>query len=348
MWYNKSMEMFAKLLLEWYDRVRRDLPWRSGTDPYRVWVSEIMLQQTRVETAEAYYTRFLERFPSVEELAAAREEEVLSLWAGLGYYGRARNLHRSARILADAGAFPDCAAAWKRLPGVGEYTAGAIASIALGERVPAVDGNVERVVSRVRGIREEISAPAVRKRIRDEAARQVPAERPGDFNQAVMDLGATVCIPAAPRCGACPLRTLCDAFAQGDADRLPVKNRAPAQRTVPRGIAVLLRGGRTFVTPRRERLLEGMWCFPGFDGVTDTEGVLGGLRALGIEAEPLGRHASARHVFSHVIWEMEIRLFRHAAGEGPAEGRWVTAEELEALPRPAAMRAAEELFRENA
>ena len=187
----------AALLLAWYDAHARSLPWRGIHDPYRTWVSETMLQQTRVETVLAYYERFLQRFPTVKALAAAPEDDVLKLWEGLGYYRRARNLHRGAQQVMEefGGVMPSAVEQLRKIHGVGEYTAGAIASIAFDQPVPAVDGNVIRVVSRFRGIRENVGAPSVRRQLTAEAAALVPEERPGDFNQALMDLGSAVCVP---------------------------------------------------------------------------------------------------------------------------------------------------------
>ena len=217
----------SQLLLQWYDRVKRDLPWRRSGDPYCIWLSEIMLQQTRVETVKGYYARFLERCPTVQALAQAPEETVLKLWEGLGYYSRARNLHKAAKAIVNehGGVFPATYEEILKLPGIGPYTAGAIASIAFGQPVPAVDGNVIRVTSRLCGIRENVGVPSVRRKLEEEAAALVPKKRPGDFNQAMMDLGATVCVPGTPSCERCPLRTLCDAYAAGDAEDLPVLPR---------------------------------------------------------------------------------------------------------------------------
>ena len=217
-------ETISALLLAWYDQNARTLPWRGIHDPYRTWVSETMLQQTRVETVRGYYERFLARFPDVAALAAADEADVLKLWEGLGYYSRARNLHQAARqVVCDfGGEMPREVAQLRQLKGIGAYTAGAIASIAFDQRVPAVDGNVIRVASRVMGIRENVGIPSVRRELEEKVDSLVPAARPGDFNQALMDLGAAVCVPGTPNCDVCPLRAHCDAYDAGDAEDLPV------------------------------------------------------------------------------------------------------------------------------
>ncbi|MBQ7455109.1 MAG: A/G-specific adenine glycosylase, partial [Clostridia bacterium] len=225
-------------LLPWYEANKRVLPFRGTRDPYAIWVSEIMLQQTRTETVAGYYARFLARFPDVVSLAKAPEQEVLKLWEGLGYYSRARNLHRAAKIVAGeyGGVFPSTYEAIRALPGVGDYTAAAIGSIAFGLPCPAVDGNLSRVLSRVHGVREDIDIPSVRRRIHALAQENIDPAAPGDWNQALMDIGATICLPGTPDCARCPLQPLCDAYKEGDADLLPV--RAAAKPPVPVSVGV--------------------------------------------------------------------------------------------------------------
>ena len=218
------MDQITAALLSWYDRYARVLPWRGFHDAYRTWVSESMLQQTRVETVLSYYFRFLERFPTLSALAESDEADVLKAWEGLGYYSRARNLWKGAKQVMEqyGGVLPREPEKLRNICGIGPYSAGAIASIAYDIPVPAVDGNVIRVYSRLFGIRENVLLPAVRKEIEDTAAAIVPLDRPGDYNQAVMDLGATVCVPGTPDCARCPLSAFCDAFACGDAPDLPL------------------------------------------------------------------------------------------------------------------------------
>ena len=247
-------------LLGYYDRHARDLPWRRDTDPYRILVSEIMLQQTRVETVKGYYDPWLERFPTLESLAAADEDEVLKAWEGLGYYRRARNLHRAARAVRESpgGTMPDGYETLRALPGVGEYTAGAVASIAFGEVVPAVDGNVKRVFARLFDVPAPKSAW-----LRTRASEFVDRGRPGDWNQALMELGATVCTPRAPRCSGCPVAEWCVARAKGTQLERPTPPEKKSVPTADVALAVVHAGGRVLLGKRRlDGLLGGMWAFP--------------------------------------------------------------------------------------
>jgi A/G-specific adenine glycosylase len=253
-------------LLAWYDAHKRALPWRRDTDPYRVWLSEIMLQQTTVAAVIPYYGRFLARFPTVTALAAAKEPEVLRLWAGLGYYSRARNLLAAARavVAEHGGRFPDTAAGLRGLPGVGRYTAGAVASIAFGRPEPLVDGNVNRVFARLFAHRGDPKAPAFQTWAWDTAARLLQTRRPGDWNQALMELGATVCHPLGPECSRCPLRGHCAAKARALQDSLPT----PAARKAAVSLswtALLARRGASVLLWKRgedERFLPGHWALP--------------------------------------------------------------------------------------
>ena len=237
-----------RLLLEHYDTHRRDLPWRESREPYRVWVSEIMLQQTRVETAIPYYRRWMERFPTVEALADGDEEAVLKAWEGLGYYSRARNLRRSALIVRErlGGVLPQDSGSLRTLPGIGEYSAGAIASIAYGEVVPAVDGNVRRVLSRLFDLADPTDVD-----LRTRAAELVDPDRPGDWNQALMELGATVCTSRSPQCTLCPLTGQCRAMAEGTQELRPTSKRRPRVRTVSYAVLVALNPAGELLMVRR-------------------------------------------------------------------------------------------------
>lgn len=330
---------FSGALLEWYDRVARPLPWRATRDPYAVLVSEFMLQQTQVSTVIPYFERFMRRFPTVGALAAAEEEEVLAEWRGLGYYRRARNLHRAARALIQeyGGELPRTADALRRLPGVGAYTAAAVASIAFGQPVPVLDGNVLRVMARLLGEERPIGQAAVQRRMRLHLEAEIPADRPGDFNQALMELGATVCAPSKAECDSCPVAAFCAARAQGDPERLPMKSRRAKARTERRVAGVLLAGERLLLVQRPEGgLLGGLWEFPSVEG-SGEEGVASLGRwieeRLGCRVEewvPLGE---VEHRFSHLHWTVEVaaaRIEACAVAEAPAAPlAWVSREEIQ-------------------
>jgi len=332
---------FTRALMRWHDQNARDLPWRGEKDPYRIWLSEIMLQQTRAETVIPYYRAFLARFPTVEALAGADPVEVLKLWEGLGYYSRARNLMKAARRVAEAGGFPRDRRGLLELPGVGEYTAGAIASIAFGLTEPAIDGNQIRVLSRVFGVRVPAASPEGRRALREASLGAMSLERPGDFNQALMGLGALVCAPK-PDCAGCPVRAFCDAFGAGDARSLPVLPPRADKRVQQRAVALVFCGNAVLVRRRPEDgLLPGLYEFPGFpDARTEAE-VRAALREIGVEPERLSAAGTARHVFTHLVWQMEG--WACEAG-GAGEGEFVDAAALRALPFPTALRA----FRETA
>jgi len=254
----------SRLLLAWYRGEHRDLPWRRVSDPYRIWVSEVMLQQTRAQAAIPYYQRFLERFPTVAALASAGEEEVLTLWSGLGYYSRARNLLRAARQVEAAGGFPRDYEGIRALPGVGDYTAAAIASMAFQLPYAVVDGNVLRVVARVENDSADIASPPTLERFRAVAQGWLDPRHPGLFNQALMELGATVCLPGKPRCGVCPISSLCRARESGTILELPVKLRTTKPVRIS-GALLLVRKGRRILLRQREagaRRMAGFWDLP--------------------------------------------------------------------------------------
>jgi len=260
------MTEFSDRILAWYDQAARRMPWRGHPDPYAVWVSEIMLQQTRVETVIPYFERWMMRFPSIAALAEASEQEVLATWEGLGYYSRARNLHKAARVLVDkfAGTLPSDPAALRRLPGIGRYTAGAIASMAFGLDVPTLDGNIRRVLARLFDVSQPADAPAGEKLLWALAEEYLPAGRAGDFNQALMDLGATVCLPRHPTCLICPLSSLCRARELGIQEQRPVLKPRVEVPHYTVTAAVLQRAGTVLLARRpSEGLLGGMWEFPG-------------------------------------------------------------------------------------
>lgn len=344
-------ERCQQLLLEWYDRNARTLPWRGIHDPYRTWVSETMLQQTRVETVLGYYERFLARFPTVEALASAPQDDVLKLWEGLGYYSRARNLHRGAQQVVSefGGVIPQDAAELQKISGVGPYTAGAIASIAYDRPVPAVDGNVIRVVSRLCGIRENVGVPSVRRMLEGQAAALVPQLRPGDFNQAMMDLGATVCVPGTPACERCPLSSLCAAFAEGDAEELPVLPRKNPPKQLQYDVCLIFSGDRVLMRQRTEKMLSGLWVFPMLEGESTVKQLPKAVkRLMRLSVGSIEACGAARHVFTHQVWNMKLYVMRaENGGEAPEGWRFVSLEEMEQLAIPTAVRAAHEIARER-
>ena len=330
----------ARGLLRWYRRRRRDLPWRRTRDPYAVWVAETMLQQTRCETVVDYYQRFLARFPTVASLARARPSAVLAAWSGLGYYGRARNLHAAARaiIARHAGRVPRDVDALRALPGIGRYTAGAVASIAFGIPAPVLDGNVARVLARWFAVAGPLRTAAVTRVLWQHAERLVHRRAPGDWNQALMELGATLCTPRAPACSRCPVRERCAAHRAGRVDRFPVPARLATVHHVQRACVVIESGGRVLMVRRDEdRLLRGLWEFPGVDLARGQNPRAGARAALSRIAAQPGR-LGARGSFVHSITNRRIRTFVFSAqSEWPpsspsAPGRWVRRQELARLP----------------
>ncbi len=255
-----------KALLGWFDREQRDMPWRKTGDPYPIWVSEIMLQQTQVKTVVPYYERWIKSFPTLDKLARSREETVLKHWEGLGYYSRARNLHQAAKIVVKkhGGRVPDTYDELIQLPGIGRYTAGAILSIAFDQAVPVLDGNIKRVLSRLFAIPGNGLPAAFENRLWETSAELVPARRPGDFNQAMMELGATVCLPKKPLCLPCPLQTSCEAQKRGEVEKFP-KPRARARiKKIEVSAAVITRKGKVYIQQRPHGgLMGGLWEFPG-------------------------------------------------------------------------------------
>ena len=308
-------------LLRWYDANRRDLPWRRSTDPYAIWISEAMLQQTRVETVIPYWEHFLEAFPNVESLAQADLDDIYAAWTGLGYYSRARNLkHAAETIIAEHdGQLPETADGLRKLKGIGRYTAGAVASIAFDREEPLVDGNVIRVFTRLLGIREESTLKTVIDQLWTIANELVRGPRPGDLNQALMELGATLCTPKSPDCPACPLRNRCDAHVRGDAERLPIKKRKTKPKSIRAVAAWIGRGGKILAVRRPEKgLMAGLWELPGGEiGPKDEaknrlEEIL--LSAVGLEIRDAQSVGRIEHVFTHRRLEAEV--FRCRADKG--------------------------------
>ena len=323
-------------LLAWYDTSHRDLPWRQTKDPYKIWVSEIMLQQTRVEAVKPYYAKFLEKYPDVTALGNAEEDDLIRLWEGLGYYSRVRNMHKAAMEVCvnHGGLFPVSYEVLLTLPGIGEYTAGAVCSIAGGENVPAVDGNVLRVYTRLTADEEEITNPKVVKRIRGELrevmenfseAEGTEKEKtekddsdksglpktstdytPGKFNSALMELGAVVCLPnGEPKCAECPLGTYCKAYQAGNMTDYPKKAPKSARRTEERTIFIIESTGGIALKKRPAKgLLAGMYEFPGIEGYLDEKQAKKYLKDLGYHPVRVKRIEDAKHIFSHIEWHM--------------------------------------------
>ena len=340
----------AAALLAWFDENRRILPFRQDPTPYHVWLSEIMLQQTRMSAVLPYYERFLAACPDIPALAACEEERLYKLWEGLGYYSRARNLQKAARIVCEryGGSLPADYDALLALPGIGPYTAGAIASIGFGLAVPAVDGNVLRVLARLDDDRACISEPAAKRAFTARAAALQPPDRPGDFNQALMELGALVCLPGgAPLCEKCPWREACRARAAGTALLLPVKARPKARRLVPVAVA-LVQSPEGWLLRRRPEtgLLAGLWEPPLWENTTFADAAemaaalarqgisvaaAYGRRRPGAALQPMARPLpAARHVFTHLEWEMSGWQFFAPAGPAPEGYVWATPARLDA------------------
>lgn len=326
-------------LLAWYRANARDLPWRQTEDPYRIWVSEIMLQQTRVAAVLGYYTRFLDAFPTVEALADADEEQLLKLWEGLGYYSRARNLQSAARQIVAQGSFPNTYAGLLALPGIGDYTASAIAAAAFALPEPAVDGNVLRAVSRLTDCHDDIAEGKTKRAVRDALAAIMPTASAEIriFNQAMMELGATVCGPnSAPKCSLCPAHDFCLGCIRGTAPLLPVKKAKKERRVEEKTVFLLLKDGRVALRKRpKTGLLAGLWEFPNFDGTLDETAAAAAVSALGLTPVDWKNRLTAKHIFTHVEWHMTgYALTVH--GNGGEELLWADSAQLAARSVPSA------------
>ena len=338
-------------LLVWYEQNARTLPWREDRNPYHIWLSEIMLQQTRVEAVIPYYHRFLAALPTIGKLAAVEEEQLLKLWEGLGYYSRARNLKKAAVLCVEqyGGMLPPTYDELLKLPGFGPYTAAAVASIAFGAPVPAVDGNVLRVVSRLCAYGEDIMLPAVRKAVFT-CLLPYMTEKPGEMNQAFMDLGALVCLPnGAPKCMDCPVSFCCEAFSNRQERLFPVK-RAKAARRIEKRVVLLICAEQRVLLHKRDAqgLLAGLWEFPNFEGSSDETAVRDYCAGIGLPAKKICRLDDAKHIFTHIEWHMTsfaVEMDRCIEVKG---GVWVKAEELqEQYHLPGAFHAFREAVRER-
>ena len=303
-----KIEEASEPLLAWYDKGRRILPWREDATPYHVWISEIMLQQTRVEAVKPYYDRFMKALPDIRHLADADEEELLKLWEGLGYYNRVRNLKKTAKIIMEeyGGMMPEEFEKLIKLPGIGSYTAGAVSSIAYGQKAPAVDGNVLRVLARLSGDGRDILRQSVRRDIEQELYLSMPKERPGDFNQALMELGAMVCIPAgAPHCGGCPWEKLCTAHIQHRELDFPYKTPKKPRKIEEKTVLVIRDASRAALNKRpKSGLLAGMYEFPSLEGHLSERQVLDFLKEEGLSVLRIEPLSPSKHIFTHKEWHM--------------------------------------------
>lgn len=340
-----KVHQIRRRLLAWYRYHKRDLPWRGEAPPYRVWVSEVMLQQTQVTTVIPYYRRFLEKFADIEALAAAPLEAVLKAWEGLGYYARARNLHKAAIEIVEKheGRFPESYAELRDLPGFGDYTAGAVASIAFGQIVAAIDGNVKRVIARLFALEADISRAPTNQQLKEMASALVAPDRPGDWNQAIMELGATICLPKSPQCLLCPLNELCEGRLRGIAEKLPLK---PVKKRLPHydvAAAVIYEGDQILIAQRPlEGMLGGLWEFPGGKqeaGESLSECLRREIKEeLGLDIVVGQPIISVKHSYTHFKITLHAFYCRLSKGApqalGVADWRWVSLEEMSAFPFP--------------
>jgi len=326
---NCDLSVLPGLLLPWYKDHKRELPWRIDREPYHIWLSEIMLQQTRVEAVKGYYTRFLEQLPTIEALANCDDELLHKLWEGLGYYSRVRNLKKAAQVIMEkhGDVFPGKYEEILALPGIGDYTAGAISSIAFGQKTPAVDGNVLRVVSRLRDDPSPIDLPETKKAVR-KILEEIYPEEAGDFTQAMMELGATLCGPNwKPRCEECPCREICRGHQHGTAEALPVKSPKKEKRQEDRTVFILSCDGKYALEKRPNKgLLAGLWQFPNIPGHLNITEAISKMNAMGLSVREIHREVSRKHIFTHIVWNMKgIYLEVTEAAEG---FQWFTGEEI--------------------
>lgn len=338
---------FRRRIVRWFRRAARPVSWRGTKDPYAVWIAEIALQQTRVDQGTPYIERFLRRFPDVHALAAADLDDVLKLWEGLGYYARARHLHAAARRIAGerGGRMPASAAEWLAMPGVGRYTAGAIASIAFGEAVPVLDGNVKRVLARLTDLDHAIDDAAIEKNLWQTMTRLVKGPSPGDFNQGMMELGAQICTPRAPGCRVCPVQEYCRAHAAGTVASRPVRRPKAATPHHDVVVAAILKNGRYLLGKRPHGgLLGGLWEFPGGKikpGETHAAALRRELREeLGIAASVGDHVATVDHAYSHFSVSLHVYRCTHRSGKpaprAHSELRWVSPKDFPSLAFPKA------------
>ena len=305
---NNLIMEFQVNLLEWYDKSARHLPWREFSTPYKVWISEIMLQQTRVEAVKPYFEKFMLEVPDVQTLADIAEEKLLKLWEGLGYYSRARNMKKAAQVIVEKYncKIPDTVQVLRSLPGIGPYTSGAIASIAYGVKAPAIDGNVLRIISRVNASREDVTNQKVKAKIEELVIKLLPEERVGDFNQALMDLGAMICLPTGiPKCETCPLCSQCEGYQQGIAEKLPVKKKKTPRKIEIKTVLVIICQGKIALRKRPEDgLLANLWEFPHIEGALSRKDCFEIGREWELSIDRVIPLPESKHIFTHLEWKM--------------------------------------------
>ena len=343
----KQIEQFRKRLLEWYRRHHRRLPWRETDDPYRIWISEVMLQQTQIQTVLPYYQKFLLHFPTVKRLADADLQKVLKVWEGLGYYARARNMHRAATVLLEqyAGKLPENWALVRALPGVGDYIAAALLSIAFNQPYAVVDGNVKRVLARLYEIADPINKSSSYKIFKEAAGRLLDHRHPGIFNQAMMELGATICKPGKPECNRCPVCSLCHANQAGNADKFPKRIKTPKTPLHHIVVGVVYKNNHMLITRRKfEGLLGGLWEFPGGKvrkhETPESACVREMKEEVNLGVAVAGHIAQVKHAYTHFKILMDVFSCRYVSGDvklnGPVDFRWITRREIEHYPFPKA------------
>ena len=350
LYYQEQYNEIAGPLLEWYDKGHRILPWREDPKAYKVWISEIMLQQTRVEAVKPYFNRFISELPDIESLANCEEDKLLKLWEGLGYYNRARNLQKAARQIMEEyrGSMPETQEELLKLAGIGNYTSGAISSIAFGKKVPAVDGNVLRILSRLSLDEEDILKDSTKRRVEHQLLEVMSESRPGDFNQAMMELGATVCIPnGKPKCEECPWEKICLAHLEGREEEFP-KKEAKKKRTIEKKTILIIQDENKSALHKRpaKGLLAGLYEFPNLEGHQTEKRVLEYLKKVGLEVLRIQKLENAKHIFSHKEWHMiayQIRVDELAKkGQQLGKENWIFVESKEAekqYPLPSAFAA---------
>lgn len=328
----EEINKIQSALLDWYRNEARNLPWREDKDPYKVWISEIMLQQTRVDPVIPFFNRFIEEIPNIKALAEIDDEKLMKLWEGLGYYNRARNLKKAAALIMEKhhGSIPGDQASLLALPGIGKYTSGAILSIAFGKQAAAADGNVLRIMARINAVQEDITDPKVKRQLEEFAQTMVPADEPGDFNQALMDLGASLCMPkGAPKCRTCPIRSYCDSFSMGLVSIIPLK-AVKKTRLIEKKTILLIRQGEEYALRKRDQsaLLANLWELPNYEGELSEDQCRRKMEDLGFEIVCIKSLKPAKHLFTHLEWHMTGYSIH--AGNRPdlSELIWATKEEI--------------------